>query len=123
MANRNFNRKQALDKEVKELYLDVAIGASGAPTLSRGLGAASISRSSTGLYVITLQDAYNRLMFADVQTLTASAEDIQAQLVSESVASAKTISFRTVKSSDATVVDPSNGARLLIKLELKNSSI
>ena len=123
MANRAFNRYQSLEKEVKSLYLDVAIGASGAPTLSRGLGVASITRSSTGLYVITLQDAYNRLLNARVTILNASAQDAHPQLVSESVASAKTISFRTITGSTGAVVDPANGARLLISLELKNSSI
>ena len=33
MANRNFNRLQALDKEVKFLFLTAAIGAGGDPTL------------------------------------------------------------------------------------------
>jgi hypothetical protein len=122
MANRNYNRKQALEKEVKEIYLDVAIGSSGAPTLTKGLGVASISRSSTGLYVITLQDAYMRLMAAQVSILSASAQDIAAQLQAESVASAKTITFRTQVAA-ATVADPSSGSRILIRLDLKNSSI
>ena len=123
MANRSFNRKQALEREVKELYADIAIGSSGAPTLSRGTGVASISRTSTGLYVLTLSDAYQRLMACQVSILSASAEDIHPQLVSESVASAKTISFRTIKGSDGTVVDPASGDRLLIKIDLKNSSV
>lgn len=122
MANRNFNRKQALDKEIKEIYLDVAIGASGAPTLSRGLGVASIARSSAGVYVITLQDAYMRLMAAQVSILSSTAQDLLPQLQAESVSVAKTITFRT-QDATATAADPSSGSRLLIKLDLKNSSI
>jgi hypothetical protein len=122
MANRNYNRKQALEKEVKELYADVSIGASGAPTLVRGLGVASIARNSQGLYTITLQDKYNRLMHAHVAILSASAQDLDAQLQSEDVASAKTIVVRT-QDAAAAVQDPASGSRLLIRIEVKNSSV
>ena len=121
MANLTFNRKQSREKEVKELFLDVAIGASGAPTLSRGQGVASISRSGAGVYLITLGDTYQRLMHMDVKQLVASAEDLKFQLVSEDVDGAKTISFRCI--AVATETDPSSGSRLLIKIDVKNSSV
>lgn len=123
MANRNFNRKQALEKEVKEIYAKVAIGASGAPTLNaaQSLGVASISRTSAGLYVLTLQDKYMRLMHASIEVLTPSAEDIKANVSAEAVASAKTITFRATAAGVAT--DPASGDTLLISLQLKNSSI
>lgn len=123
MANRMFNRAQNLEKEVKSLFAEVSIGSSGAPTLVRGLGIASISRSSTGLYVVTLQDKYVRLMHASVQIMSASAEDAVSQLVSEDVDVAQTISFRIIKGSDGLVVDPASGDKLFIKIDLKNSSI
>lgn len=122
MANRNFNRFQALEKEVKSLYADVAIGASGAPTLSRGIGIASVTRSSAGVYVVTLQDKYNRLMSVDVKVLSASAQDLLVQLQAESVASAKTITFRT-QNAAATATDPTSGSRLLVQINVKNSSV
>lgn len=121
MASRNFNRKQALEKEVKELYLDVAIGASGAPTLTRGVGIASISRDSAGVYDITLQDAYMRLMSVQVTQLVAAAEDLNFQLEAEAVASAKTIKLRCT--TDDVETDPSSGSRLLIQINVKNSSV
>ena len=122
MANRNFNRFQALEKEVKALYADVAIGASGAPTLTEGLGVASIVRDSQGLYTVTLQDKYNRLMNATVSILSATAQDLHAQLQSEDVDNAKTIVFRT-QDAAAAVQDPTSGSRLLIQINLKNSSV
>lgn len=121
MANRNFNRFQALEKEVKSLYLDVAIGASGAPTLTKGLGITSITRDSAGVYIITLNDTFKRLMSFDVKQLVSAAEDLTFQLETESVASAKTIQFRAVAAGVET--DPSNGSRLLIKIDVKNSSV
>jgi len=123
MANRNFNRKQALEKEVKEIYAKVAIGASGAPTLnaSQSIGVASVSRTSAGLYVLTLQDAYMRLMDAHICVVTPSAEDIVSNVSAEAVATAKTVTFRTTAAGVAT--DPASGDTLLISLQLKNSSI
>ena len=122
MANRNFNRKQALDKEIKEIYANVTIGASGAPTLvsANSVGVASISRTSAGLYVLTLQDKYMKLMHAHVQIVTPVAEDIVSNVVSESVASAKTVTFRCTTGGVAT--DPASGDSFLIALQLKNST-
>lgn len=120
MANRNFHRKQALEIEVKEIYAEIAIAGSGAPTLTRGTGVASISRTSAGLYVLTLQDAYMRLMQADISVQSASAQDLIAQLASESVASAKTVTFRTQAAAVAT--DPTSGSIVRVSLQLKNSS-
>lgn len=120
MAARNFNRLQALEKEVKSLYLQVAIGASGAPTLTKGLGSASIARNSAGNYTVTLQDKYVRLMGCQVMQLNSSAEDITVQLLAESVSSAKTVQF--VCKTDATATDPSSGSKLFIRLDLKNST-
>lgn len=110
-----------METECKEIYAEIAIGGSGAPTLSRGTGVASISRSSAGLYVLTLQDKYMRLMHANVEIQSAAAQDLHAQSVSESVASAKTYSFRTVAAGVET--DPSSGSVLRIALQLKNSSV
>lgn len=121
MANRNWNRLQALEKEVKHLHADVSIGSSGAPTITKALGIASIARDSAGVYTVTLDDKFMRLMDFRVTQLVASAEDLKFQLVAESVSSAKTVQFRCI--AVGTETDPSSGSRLLIKLELKNSSI
>lgn len=121
MANRNFNRKQALEHEVKEIYAEISIAALGAPTLEYATGVASISRTSAGLYVLTLQDAYNRLMHANVEIESASAQDLVAQTASQAVSSAKTVTFRTVAAGVET--DPSSGSVLRVSLQLKNSSV
>lgn len=120
MASRNFKRKQALETEVKELHAEIAIGASGAPTLSQGLGIASVTRDSAGVYIITLEDKYIRLMSLDVMQLAATAEDLTFQIESEDVAGAKTIKIQCKAA--AVETDPSNGSILYIKMDLKNSS-
>ncbi len=121
MANRKFEKVQALEKEIKHLYAEVSIGASGAPTIVRATGIASIARNSAGLYTLTLQDKYMRLMWAGVTIQSPTAEDLTAHLVAETVATNKTVQLRTLTA--ATATDPASGDKLLIKLELKNSSV
>jgi hypothetical protein len=120
MANRNFNRAQNLEKEVKTLFADVAIAASGAPTLTKGLGIASIVRDSAGEYTLTLDDKYTRLMHVSIIHLDADAQDLNWQLTAEDVSGAKTISFEGLTADAET--DPADGSRLLIRVDLKNSS-
>lgn len=121
MANRNFNRFQALEKEVKSLYADVAIGASGAPTLTKGLGITSIERTGTGRYRLTLDDKYTRLMWADAIHLASTTEDLDWHLTAEDVDGAKTVEF--VAHTAGTDADPADGDRVLFHMELKNSSV
>jgi len=123
MANRNFNRKQALEKEVKEIYARITIAATGAPTLvaADSKGVASIVRDSAGLYTLTLSDSYNKLLHASVDVRTPTAENIKVNLVTESVASAKTVQFRCVAIGVA--ADPASGDMLYISLQLKNSTV
>jgi hypothetical protein len=121
MANKNFKRVQAVESEVKHVYAKVAIGASGAPTLSVGYGVTSISRTSAGLYRITLADTYASLKWFHCITSGASAADMTCRVKAEDVASAKTIDFWTL--TGATATDPSSGDTLYIKIELKNTSI
>lgn len=120
MANRNFNRHQSLEKEIKSLHLDVAIGATGAPTLTKGLGTTSIVRNGAGDYTITLDDKFVRLMSFHGTVVSATEEDIRFQISAEDVNGTKEISFFTLTGAVAT--DPANGDRLLIKIDLKNST-
>lgn len=121
MANRNWNRFQALEKECKSLYLEVAIGSSGAPTISSGVGIASISRTSAGLYRIVLQDKYVSLKDFACIHLVSAAEDLNFQVKAEAVSGASPyIDFFCLTAGSAT--DPSDGAVLKIKIDVKNSS-
>lgn len=123
MANRNFHRVQSLAREVKTVYGRVSIGASGAPTLdtSNSIGVASVTRDSAGVYVVTLDDKYNALLHADIMMVEATAEDITFQVETEAVSTAKTIQFQCKAA--AVETDPSDGSILLLKFDLKNSSV
>jgi hypothetical protein len=68
MANRSFQQfSLGLEKLPVTLFAKVAIGATGAPTLSvaNSKGIASIARNGVGKYTITLQDAYVKLLGVD----------------------------------------------------------
>ena len=120
MANRNFNDMQALEKEVKKLYAEIAIGASGAPTLTAGLGISSVSRNAAGDYTLTLADNYDKLLGFNGIIEDTSAEDITFQIDTEAVASG-TIDFYT-KTAD-TATDPSDGSSLWVEVTVRNTSV
>jgi hypothetical protein len=121
MADRYFNNKQTLEKQIKTLFAKVAIGATGAPTIVDGVGIASIARNGAGDYTITLQDTYNALKFLSVIHFRDTAQDLNFQLHSEAVFTAKTVRFLCL--TGATPTDPANGQTLLIQIDLKNTSV
>lgn len=120
MADRGFHRKQALEKEIKDLHASVNIGATGAPTIASAPGVASVVRNGAGDYTVTLQDKFVSLRFFEVMHKSSSAEDLTFQMHSESVASAKTVRFLCLTA--GTPTDPANGDVLFLKFELKNTS-
>lgn len=130
MANRNFNRVQSATKEAKLIHAHVAIGSSGAPTLnaSKSQGVASISRTSEGLYVLTLSDLYNSLLGFQAMVIGTSADNIKFQVNAEAVATAKTITFNTYAPTAAddtalVVNDPVDGSIIKIAVWVKNTDV
>jgi hypothetical protein len=126
MANRYFQQFQlSIEKQVVSLFGKVAIGASGAPTLDTAMskGIASISRSDTGDYTITLQDTYYKFLCSNFQFLYNGASNIsETQLVSEAVNSTKVITITTLDFAGA-AADPTSGSVLYFELKLRNSSV
>lgn len=125
MANRFFNQfRFSMEKNVVDLYLKVNIGASGAPTIARGKGIASITRTSAGLYVITLQDKYHALL--NVQSAVKLASGLPASALfaisAEAVATAKTITVQYADGDTPAATDPDSGAVLYFTITLSNSS-
>lgn len=121
MANRGFNRKQALEKEVKELFVLLTFGSSGAVTMTKGVGIASVSKTSTGLYKITLQDKYVSLKSVSGTFESTSAEDIRVQVKDETVSTTKIINIFTLTGASET--SPASGTKLYVKIEVKNTSV
>jgi hypothetical protein len=124
MANRNLTNPQALNRG------EVSICGSFAPNGSSALVAASqlgigftVARTSAGLFTITLQDSWVSLLSATVTVQLATAADIQLQVGTTDVVTAKTIQVRAVDST-GTVQDIAANAnnRIHVNLRLKNST-
>lgn len=124
MASRNFKRLQALQSEIKHLHAKVTVAGSGAPTLvtanGASLGIASITRDTAGVYDLVLEDEFVALVDFNVVQVVAAVQDLQFQ-VEDVDMDTKTIKFRCHTA--AVETDPASGSELLIKLELKNSTV
>lgn len=124
MADINSYPLKSIRNEVITVYAAATIGASGAPTLvaADSYGVTSIARTGAGLYTIVLRDAYNAIQFADGKLFANTpTEDIRVNFdLDGSSAVTKNILLATL--TGATATDPSDGSKLYIKIELRNST-
>lgn len=110
MANRRFQRLQALDREVKLLYVEVVTDGSGDVTSFSGLGVSDVSHSSND-YTVTLEDKYFDFKFADAISSVSADWTVD----SEDVNGAKTIVLGSSVAQASTTI--------YFKIEVKNSSV
>ena len=136
MANRSFQRLQALDKEIKIIHGQFAVGGSGAPTLSasKSVGVKSVSRNSAGDYTLVLgvpggdSDLYSHFfgMYFDIQKSTAigsTAGGASFQLkAAPTVSTDGTINFIALNSSGA-AAEIGSGETVHFMIVLKNSAL
>lgn len=106
------------------LYAQVAIGASGAPTINApaSMGIDSISRVSAGKYLITLNKKYQALRFLGCSFVAsggAAAPDVSVD--TDAVLSAGTITINCQAGGVNT--DPASGETMMLMIHLKNSSV
>ncbi len=113
----------SLVKKLVSIFMKVAIGASGAPTLSASdsKGVASIVRNSAGNYTVTFSELYYAFVMASFLQLKSSAEDVTFQVLAVSM-SAKTVQF-LCKDGAGAAVDPSSGSTLYAEFKFKESSV
>ena len=135
MANRSFNRLQALDKEIKIIHGQFDVGSSGAPTLSvaKSVGVKSIARNSAGDYTLVLgvsggdTDKYNHFFGAyfDIQKSTAigsTAGGASFQLKgAPTVSTNGTVNFIALNSSGA-AAEIGSGETVHFMIVVKNSN-
>jgi len=134
MANRSFNRLQAIDKELKIIQGQFTVGASGAPTLveNKSVGVKSIAKSGTGDYALTLgvpngdSDVYPHFYNAwfAYQKSTAHGGTVGAefQIKSSTVDSDGVLNFFTLDK-DGSAAHPADGATIHFTLVVKNSNL
>lgn len=130
MAARDFYEQHfSLEPQTVKLYVHLTFG-SGTVTMTarpRNKGIASISRTSTGLYVLTLQDTYQRILgFSGVARATSGVPGAPIFAVkTDTVATTKTITFTTLNAGSgaaaAVVADAADTDIALIEITLSNS--
>ena len=136
MANRNFNRVQALDKEIKHIYgqFDVDEGtALQVLNESRSAGIKSVTLNSAGNYSVILgevggdSDLYSALYAVDIiildGTVIGAGGGVAWQLMSDSVASDGTFIIQALdKEGVAVAVRTADVVKLHIVLKNSNKS-
>ena len=132
MANRSFYpNHQSLEVDCVHLWAEINIGASGAVSSSSGLGIASVTKeTAAGQYTIALTDSYNKLLWAGISLLDDADSDptsvaVSARIQSEDVDSdsAPELVIQGYDVTDGSAANFANGAKLLVKIELRNSSV
>lgn len=88
--------------------------------LTQDIPGATLTKTGTGAYLLTLQDKYTTCLGVYTQ-LAETAQNLVAVPGAADVASAKTIVINT--KTTGTNTDPSATARLYVKVVLRNSSI
>jgi len=111
----------------EHLMAKISFGASGAPTIvaNTGMGISSITRSSTGTYVITISHAYQGLLMLNHRFITTGSAPAASGLYisndSSSNGTAATITI--VTNSSGTATDPASGEIMLLDIKLQKSSV
>lgn len=125
MANRMYNQFQGtLEKGVVQLYLEVAFGASGVATVTRGKGVASVTKTATGVYDVVLQDSYIRTLgLASTWKGSNASAGLVVQLTTDSVDNGTTPKVVvTVYDETGAATEPASGESVLLTLHLSNST-
>lgn len=124
MANRIFYDIQGLQRELKILVAEVAIGATGAPTLNvaGSKGVASISRAGAGDYDVVLDDKYSEVVFFAANIFDPASEDIRGQLAVRDADATGGGTFSFFTNTGGTATDPSNGATLQLLIICRNTA-
>jgi len=141
MAQRNFTQNlYSLSKKRVVIDVEVTFGSSGSPTLAtasageapKNKGVASISRTSTGLFVLTLSDRYQRVAqfrgtFKAASGIVA-APDIALKTAANGTApTGMVITFTTTAPTGASniqaVTDPASGETGYFEVVLEDSTV
>lgn len=121
MANKTFWDQRHRNRNVVEISGVIPLSAAAAVGTVVGRGF-SCAKSGTGTYTITLEDAYSKLLGAQLTWLEAAASANNVKLVSHDVISAKTVVFKTAPNASGTPTDVSAACEIHFSLKLANSS-
>ena len=126
MANRRFEQfRLSAEKQVVDLFAVITIGATGAPTLTRGKHITSVTRDGAGQYTIVLDDSFVQLIGMNVMFFasTSAAAAPMVVLEANNIASTKAFTIQCRAIDNSTATDPAEGEIMYLHLALRNSSI
>lgn len=124
MASTLYQFRYSYERDLVDIQAKIAIGASGAPTLTRARGIVSMTRNSAGNYTVVLKDRAFLFMVARASFISGSSAPAAPlmNVVSEQVNNSTPsliIQFRDIAGAAA---DPASGEVLLLQIENRNSS-
>lgn len=128
MAARNRKSVSALAPDMVILAGHVVGAGASAPTnpsgtSKPGAGIASVARTNTGLYTITLEDKWSRILVVQLSIVDAGTVDdwqVEPLVINES---AKTITVAVTKGDAVTATDLTSNQRLQIVVFAQNSTL
>lgn len=126
MANRHFpGTPKTLNHSVVEIDVVFDVGATGAPTLKSSPyneGVSSISRSTNGTYLVTLQDKYYGLLGGGgfLMEDAVGDQDLYLRIDDESIQSAGTFVIKCM--TGTTPTDPASGTDVHFTVRLLNAA-
>lgn len=112
---------KAFQRGLAEILIKATGASTSDVTKTYSLGVATIARTNTGTHTITLSDKWKALVgFSACIEDATTPDDWEVQVVSEDVASAKTINIAIFKG--GTAADITTDEKIYINLKLLNSS-
>lgn len=108
---------------LKTLYVDVTIGSTGAVSSAAGYGVTAVTRTSTGLYNIVLDQDYVKLVEVAVTPIASTLDGLAFSVKAEDVddSSDPEVDLFVFDPAAGTVVDPSSGTILKIKIVVQDT--
>ena len=134
MANRSFNRLQAIDKELKIIQGQFTVACSGVPTLveNKSVGIKSVARSAAGDYAITLGTPsgasdiyphfYNAFITCQKGTAFSSTEGGVGAMIKSSTVNSDGVLNVFILAADGAAKEVPSGATVHVTIVVKNSN-
>lgn len=119
MANNYLHNPQTIERKTVTMHVEIAIGASGAPTIQRGISVVSVVLNSTGNYTVTFPK-FNRFLNAKFTRILATLEAATIQVLSVNAALGQ-VTFQTAIAGSA--ANCSSGTVIYMDVDFKNTVV
>ena len=123
MSNRTSYEARLLNLGQIALTGKFSIGSAGAPTLLQGNGLSAIAETATGIYTLTLQDGYRKLLSASAALVSLANRTAKTCVTGTPANQSATFATKAATTSgDHIVLTDTNGAKWGISLDVTGSA-